>query len=91
MGFYFDFEVDVMLEQFVFALLAFAGIVLSGAFAAALLSAPSLPSAPQTKTQPPGCNRSLTKIANSFMAAHTRVESVAELRDLSAKNMAGEN
>ena len=59
-----------MLKRFIFASLAFAGIIVPGAFTLALVAAPPvLPVAAQLS----GCDRSLAEAANSLATMQARV------------------
>ena len=62
-----------MLKRFVFASLAFAGIIVPGAFTLALVAPPPVrpASAPL-----PGCDRSLAEAANGLAAMQARVKSL---------------
>ena len=68
-----DVEVEVMPKRFVFAFLAFVGLIVPGAFTLAQLAAPS---ARPAATQLPGCDRSLADTANSVAAMQERVKSL---------------
>lgn len=63
-----------MLKRFMFASLAFIGLIVPGAFALALLAAPAARPEP---LQQAGCDRSLGEAAAGVAAMQTRVKGLA--------------
>lgn len=63
-----------MLKRFMFASLAFIGLIVPGAFALALLAAPAARPEP---LQQAGCDRSLVDAAAGIAAMQTRVKGLA--------------
>ena len=67
-----------MLKRFMFASLAFIGLIVPGAFALALLAAPAARPEP---LQQAGCDRSLVDAAAGIAAMQTRVKGLAAASD----------
>ncbi len=63
-----------MLKRFIFAFLAFIGLIVPGAFLLALLLAPAAPAAP---VEQPGCERNLADANASVAALQARVKNAA--------------
>jgi hypothetical protein len=63
-----------MLKRFIFAFLAFIGLIVPGAFLLALLVAPASPAAP---VEQPGCERNVADANASVAALQARVKSAA--------------
>jgi hypothetical protein len=64
-------EGRIMLKRFVFAFIAFIGLVVPAAFALALLAAPPASPAP---LQLPGCDRNLADASTNVAAIQTRLK-----------------
>jgi len=62
-----------VLKRFIFAFLAFIGLILPAAFLLALLMAPATPAAPLER---PGCDRSLADATAGVAALQARVKSL---------------
>jgi hypothetical protein len=70
-------------KRFMFASLAFIGLILPGAFALALLAAPAARPEPLHQT---GCDRSLVEAAAGIAAMQTRVKGLTAASDLEICN-----
>jgi hypothetical protein len=66
-----------VLKRFIFAFLAFIGLIVPGALALALLMAPPAPAAPQER---PGCDRTLADASANVAALQARVKSINAAR-----------
>ena len=62
-----------MLKRFIYAFLAFIGLILPATFAMALLMAPPAPAA---QAEQPGCERNLADVNASVSALQARVKSM---------------
>jgi hypothetical protein len=62
-----------VLKRFIYAFLAFIGLILPTTFALALLMAPPAPAAP---LEQPGCDRNLADVTASVSALQARVKSI---------------
>jgi hypothetical protein len=66
-----------MLKRFVFAFIAFIGLIVPASFALALLAAPATPAAP---VEPPGCERHLADASAGVTAMQSRVKHSASVQ-----------
>src|SRR5450631_1405330 len=66
-----------MLKRFVFAFLAFVGLIVPAALILALLMAPAIPAAP---VEQPGCERNIANANSSVAALHARVKNIGNAR-----------
>ena len=66
-----------MLKRFIYAFLAFIGLIVPGAFALALLMAPPAPAAP---LEPPGCDRNLANATANVATLQARIKSINAAR-----------
>ena len=62
-----------MLKRFIYAFLAFIGLIVPATFALALLMAPATPAAP---LEQPGCDRNLADASASIAALQARVKNL---------------
>jgi|SRR5689334_4258978 len=68
-----------MLNRFIFAFIAFIGLIVPGAFALALLGAPPASPAP---LQLPGCDRNLTDASTNVAATQARLKGLDAKEDI---------
>jgi len=63
-----------VLKRFIYAFLAFIGLIVPGTFALALLMAPPAPAAP---LEPPGCDRNLADASAGIATMQARIKRLA--------------
>lgn len=68
-----------MLKRFLFAFIAFIGLIVPAAFALALLAAPPASPAP---LQLPGCDRNLAEASTNVAATQARLKGLEEGKDI---------
>jgi hypothetical protein len=73
-----------MLKRFVFAFLAFVGLIVPAAFILALLIAPAIPAAP---LEQPGCELNIANANSSVAALQARVKSIGSARGAEVCNV----